>query len=208
MQRPFSVIRRRPNLLDVVIPVQDGVDGYRLDVATNFDAVYAPLITATRMGHIDPSLRNRGHVPVNGRMVRILFDPDNYAPPLDDTKPFWMRFTPITGGVPGTPSAGSLVLPDGDRYRAIIIAGDAPAGADVSASLKIDFPYMVEGLHIRNTDPGNSLYVATEIGGAEFEVPFGTAQTLDIRAATPFILVRGGGGDVPFSASCTTAFPR
>jgi len=208
MQRPFSVIRRRPNLVDLIIPVQAGVDGYRLDTAANFDAVYAPLITTTLLGHIDASLRSKDHSLVNGKVVRIIFDPANYAPPLVDTQPFWIRVTPITGGAPGTPSAGSLLLPDGDRYRDLIINGDAPSGATVAASLEIDFPYKVESLRIRNLDAGNTLFVATEVGGPEFEVPFGTEQSFGIRSATPFILVRGNGAVVPFSATFTTAFPR
>jgi hypothetical protein len=208
MQRPFSVIRRRPNLVDVIIPVQTGVDGYRLDVATNFDAVYAPLLTTTLTGHIDDSLRSKDHSLVNGRVVRVIFDPANYAPPLDDTIPFWIRFVPIIGGAPGTPSAGSLLLPDGDRYRDLVINGAAPNAATIAGSLEIDFPYVASNLRIRNLDPANTLYVATETGGPEFEVPFGTEQSFGFQSATPFILVRGNGAAVPFSATFTTAFPR
>lgn len=208
MQRAFSVIRRRPNLVDVIIPVQAGVDGYALEKAVNFDAAYAALIPAVGFaGHVDDSLRDLPHQLVNGRVVRIIFDPALHG--LTDTAPFWMRFVPSTGGVPGTPTPGVLIPPDTTHlYRTMVIQGDAPDAAGVGTALRIDFPMAVEDLRIRNLEAaGTMLYVATEEGGAEFQVPGGTEMT-GLRGATPFILVRGDGGAVTFTASFTSAFPR
>jgi hypothetical protein len=208
MQRDFSVIRRRPNLLDVVIPINVKVDAYRLEWATNFDQSYTTILTSSRFGHVDDSLRNMVHALVDSNKVRIIFDPANYS--ITDSKAFWMRLVPVTGVIDGTPSAGGMILPDGGGYKAVIVAGSAPSGATVASSLRLDFPRLVEDLRIVNLDGTNSLFVADEIGGSEYEVKGGASSNIfsNLRGCTDSLLVRGAGGAVKFSATCTLAYPR
>lgn len=208
--RDFSVIRRKPNLLDVLIPYGVGVDGYRLDWATNFDASYTNgIITATRAGWVDADLQGLPHQLVTNKDVcRIIFNPGNYS--ITDTAPFWLRFTPVTGGTPGTPGVGGLILPDGDGYRMITLSGTAPNAASVAGSLRLDFPRLVEDIHIEGRDAATSLFVATEAGGGEWEYmpTTGANPTISIRGATPHIFVRGGGATCKFSMTGTFSFPR
>ena len=72
MLRDFSVVRRRPHVIDVLIPVRSGVDGYRLQWATNFDGSFSDIVTATRDGWVDESLRDGTHAYMAGTNVRIL----------------------------------------------------------------------------------------------------------------------------------------
>jgi hypothetical protein len=210
ISRDFSVIRRKANLLDVVIPYVAGVDGYRLDWATNFDATYTNgIITATRVGWVDESLHNLPHQLItNSNVCRVIFDPANYS--ITDANPFWLRLTPVTAGTPGTPGVGGLILPDGDGYRMLALSGTAPSASSVAGSLRLDFPRMVEDLHIEGRDAATSLFVATEAGGGEWEYlpTVGANPAISIRGATPHIFVRGGGATCKFSMTGTFSFPR
>ena len=210
ISRDFSVIRRKANLLDVVIPYVTGADGYRLDWATNFDASYTNgIITATRAGWVDDNLRGLPHQLItNSNVCRVIFDPANYS--ITDTQPFWLRLTPVTAGTPGTPGVGGLILPDGDGYRMITLSGTAPSGSSVANSLRLDFPRMVEDLRIEGRDAATSLFVATEAGGGEWEYmpTTGANPAISIRGATPHIFVRGGGATCKFSLTGTFSFPR
>ena len=207
MIREFSVIRRRPNIVDVVTPVRKGVDGYGLEWAANFDGVFASIVTAPIQGHCDESLRDLPHAPQGGANVRIIINPADHTIP--DCKAFWMRFVPYVGGVAGTPGNPGLILPDQTGYGVVTIAGNAPAGATVADALQLDFPRLVEDLQVVNTG-GVSLFVASDATDTEYEVITGALQLpfRNLRGAIPCIRVRGAGGLCAFSASFTLAFAR
>jgi len=208
MIREFSVVRRRPNLVDVVTPRRPGVDGYRLEWATNFDATYTTLFTASLSGHVDDSLRDAGHTMMAGDNVRMIFDPANYA--MVDSKAFWLRFVPVTGGAPGTATPGVLILPDQGGFGTVIIAGNAPNVAAVANSTIIHFPRLVEDLRIVNNSDTNALMVAALDSDAEYTVKGGATQQIlaNLRGATSGIRVRGSGAIVAFQATFTLAYAR
>jgi hypothetical protein len=209
MIREFSVIRRRPNVIDVITPKRKGVDEYTLEWAQNFDGVFAPIVTSPLHGYCDDTLRFQAHIPQSGDHVRIIFDPANYT--IDDTKAFWMRFLPSSGGVPGTAGNPGLILPDQTGRGVVVIAGNAPSGASIADSLQLDFPRLIEDLRVHNLDPGaTSLFVASDATDTEFELIAGATQLpfLNLRGAIPSLRVRGGGATCAFTASFTLAFAR
>jgi hypothetical protein len=85
------------------------------------------------------------------------------------------------------------------------ISGQAPAGANLGASLRIDLPSQGENFQILNRG-SIDLFVAFDSSGPEFTVPvggtiggvYGTAASLWVRAASAS----------PFTITYTRAFPR
>jgi len=218
MDRLFSIIRRRPHLVDLIMPKQEGVAGYRIEGAPNFDATFNTMFTAPiasgfvgRLGTGDP-INQAVLNSVPGNHVRAVFDPDAYTGiGLADDQHMWLRFVPVdVAGAPGTPGAPSLVLTDSDHgYGRIVITGAAPDEAAVADSLELHLPRGMKNLIFLNqeTAGGNSLFLAFESGGPEVEVA--AASRYDAWEGTQaMILVRGGGGAVAFSANFTNAFPE
>jgi hypothetical protein len=90
----------------------------------------------------------------------------------------------------------------------VIIRGDAPSGATIVNSMRLDFPVRMQNVTVRNNEAagGNELMLATAEGGAERPVaPQGEYQSFE--GAQGSILVRGNGGDVDFTATMTHYLP-
>lgn len=208
--RPFNVIRRKANLVDILIPKQAGVQGYRLRNAANFDAAYADLLTADiSSGYLGSTVDRRTLSPINSRdFVRIAFDPDDEG--LTDTAPFWLRFQPVDfGGTPGTESIGMMILPEdahgGDRR--VVIRGNAPNAASIADSLEIGLPFRAMDIVITNHDSADELLVATLPGGYEYQIASG-GTTLEIKdGPLERLFVRGDSAVVDFSATFTGFLP-
>jgi len=85
MNRLFSVTRRRPHIVDLSTPrlVEAGQTGYRIKVASNFDAPMATIITTQRNGFLDRNV-NQAVLDIQNRpdQIRMVFDPDTYTQPL------------------------------------------------------------------------------------------------------------------------------
>jgi len=212
--RPLSVIRRRPNLVDILVPKDPAVQGYRLQGALNFDIAFTTMLTAPiSSGHLDPAVdRRKLHTVNNPDHIRIVFDPQTYnagAPNLVDANQFWLKYQPVDfAGAPGTASAPMLILAE-DNLRGdsrIAIAGDAPSGASVANSLTLHLPLRMQGLVIRNNDGADELLVAFQPGGPETTIPALTTMSF-LEGAQGCLLVRGDGAVVNFSASFTSHLP-
>jgi len=212
MKRSFSVIRRRPHIVDVLFPLTAGVQTYRLKWASNFDGSFTQFLDSTNVGFLDPSINPAvvGSQPTAGRQVRVVFDPDTYSIP--DAEPFWLQYWTVPfGGAEEQQSAAALILPDSSNHGVgiVTIHGTAPSAMDVSGSLQIDLPRMMQDIRIHNEDGTNSLFVATEEGGAETKLgPGPVPQFANVFGTHASLWVRGGGATVDFSASFTAAFPK
>lgn len=218
MNRLFGMPRRRPGIVDIITPFTYGVDGYRLKWAANFDASFTTFLTSTNIGFLDPAINPNvvdsqplgGFTGLagSGRNVRIVFNPTSYSIP--DTSSFWLQFVQVIGGVEQTPGAPTLVLPDSANHGVgiVTIHGTAPSEASSATSLQLDLPRLMSDFHIHNEGGGN-LFIATEAGGAETQVPVDTAEQFSQLTGTQSSLwVRGGGGAVLFSARFSLSYPR
>ena len=130
-----------------------------------------------------------------------------------DTKPFWMRLQPLVGGTPsGSPGAPTLVLPDSANHGLgiIIIQGLAPSGADVTESLQLDLPRLMNDFQLHNREAATDLFVAMEFEGAEKRFAGGepTPTNISYDGTQSQLFVRGGGATADFSASFSSVFPR
>lgn len=212
MNRTINVFRRRPALVDMMVPLTAGVETYRLKWALNFDGAFAAIIDAPAAGFFDESI-DRGKVdaqPSTGRSVRITFNPDTFS--ITDENSFWVQLFHVPAGGPeAAVSAPSLVLPE-SAHRGIgivTIKGNAPNAAAGSA-LQLDLPGMMQDFRVFNqTAAAAYLFVSTEEDGPEQEVrPPPASPYTSLMASQGSIWVRGGGAVVPFSATFTRSFPR
>jgi len=204
--RLFSIRRRRPNIVDIDTPFVNGVDGYRIKWATNFDAVFTTFLTAPNTGYLDPSINPRviESQPVTGK-VRMVFNPVTYT--ITDTIPFWLRFCTVIGGVEDAVGAPTLVLTDNSHHGVgiVIIKGTAPA----AFPLQLDLPGLMQDFRVVNESVANNLLLSTETNGAAITIiPGVKLQRLSLAGTQGSIFVQGDGADVLFSATFTRAFPR
>lgn len=210
--RDFSILRRRSNYVDLVTPKRTGVFGYRFQAATNFDSAYTTIFTLPiASGYLDPSINSAvvNSVNLSNTHVRAVFNPVTFS--LVDTDHFWLRFVPVdASNVAGSPGPATLVITDDERIGngRIQIAGTAPNGANVGASLQLNLPQGSQDLYIKNEAAagGTNLYVAVKVGGKEQQVaPQETFKAMD--GQVDLLMVRGSGGTVAFSASFTNYLP-
>jgi hypothetical protein len=219
--RDFLVFRRRPHLVDILTPKREGVQGYRLKAARNFDVTPQTIITADiGAGYLDPTALGNGNInrvtlgSAPGEHVRIVFDPDSFsahAANLDDNEHMWLQFAPVDfSGSEGTPGALTLILPDDENKATgrVVIAGTAPTGATVANSLRLDMPLRMRDFYIRNEEASGStdLKIATAEGGPEVTVP-PQSEVSFLDGGQGTILVRGDGGTAGFSATMTHYLP-
>jgi hypothetical protein len=212
VSRQFSVIRRTPNLVDVLTPFVYGTVQYRLKWSATFDGTFTTLAAPTAVGYLDPTVNQTvlQVVPNHGRSVRIAIDPMNAAYSITNPNlPFWLKLARYDGSSETYVSPPTLLLPHDANHGVgvITIAGTAPSGASVANSTQIDLPCIVENLRFAN-EGGNPLFVAFEPGGAETKVVAGQDTFVGYRGTPSSILVRGAGGTTTFSATMTRAFPR
>jgi len=204
--RLFSIRRRRPNIIDIDTPFINGVDGYRLKWATNFDASFTTFLTAPNTGYLDSSINPRviESQPVTGK-VRIVFNPATFL--ISDTTPFWLRFCTVIGGAEDAIGAPTLVLTDNSHHGVgiVVISGTAPA----SFPLQLDLPGLMQDFRVINKSAANNLLISTETNGSAITlIPGVKLQRLNLVGTQGSLFVQGDGANVPFSATFTKAFPR
>lgn len=215
--RPLTVVRRRPHLLDLLIPKNPATQGYRLQASTTFSGGFTTILTADiSSGYLDPAVDRRVLQQLNNpNHIRIVFDPQTFngVAGLVDEQQFWMKFIPVDfTGAPGAASNPMLFIPE-EKLRGdsvVAISGTAPSGATVANSLPLLLPFRAQDVTIRNNDAANNLFVALEAGGNEVQVGSGatTLSQIDLPVgAQGCFLVRGGGAPVNFSAVFTSFLP-
>lgn len=212
----FSVAYRAPHVVDLLIPKQVGVEGYRIKASPQFDGspAFVTLFTlGVGAGFLDPAV-DRGKLsamPGTNR-IRAVFDPSTYATGetidagLVDAGQFWLVLQTISGGVEGADSAPALVLAPGQQNGRIVIQGSAPLAATQADALTLCLGRRMTGFTFMNNDTANPLFVAFNDGGPEVEVPFDASRHSAFGGGSASTLVvRGTGGAVSFSADFTVA---
>jgi hypothetical protein len=214
----FTVAYRAPGVVDLLIPKQVGVDGYRINASLQFDGspAFVTLFTVTNgAGYLDPAVdRGKLHTMPGTNRVRAVFNPATYGAGqtidagLLDTAQFWLTLQPVVGGVAGTASAPALVLSTAQLRgtERVVIAGSAPMAADPSGSLALFLGRRMGGFSFANTDSTNPLFVGYGVGGPEMQVGAGTSRASAFgTGSTSALVVRGTGGAVPFTADFAVA---
>jgi len=210
--RLFSVPRRKAGMVDLITPIRSDVEGYRLKAASNFDGSFTTLLTAPVYGYVDPEVAGSQHTSYGGENVRIIFKPSKYG--LSDTGALWLKLYFIIGGVeqttaPNAPSAATLLSPIGGLPTTMQgIQGATTVQSSVANSQQIDFPRLVENVHIRNLSTGADLFVAFDAEGPEVQVKPQTQDLQGFMGTVSSIWVRSTSASAPFSMTFTYANPR
>lgn len=209
--RLFSVPRRKAGLVDFITPIRQGVDGYRIKAATNFDQSFTAIITAPNTGYVDPAVAGNQHTSYGGDNVRIIFKPSTYS--LSDTGVLWLQLAFVIGVTeqttgPNAPSAATLLSPiSGTPTGMQVLQGVAAVQTTIAGSQQIDLPRLVENVHIRNLS-ANPLFVAFDAEGPEIQVNTASQDLQGFYGTVSSIWVRSTGGTAAFSMSFTYANPR
>lgn len=212
----FSVAYRAPGIVDVLMPKQQDVAGYKLSASPQFDGspAFVDIITASiGAGYLDPSVpRGRLHNMPGTNKVRAVFNPDTFSAgqPIDagisDVVQFWMRFTPIdSADVEGADSDPVLILTPSQKQGTdrIAIAGTAPVAADVGGSLQLCLGRRMTNIVIQNNG-SNPVFVAFNPGSAEVQVAAGEEYQV-ITGSQDTLLLRATGGTSAVTASFSVA---
>lgn len=214
----FTVAYRAPGIVDLLIPKQVGVDGYRINASTQFDGspAFVTLFTVTNgAGYLDPTVdRSKLSTMPGTNRVRAVFNPATFAAgqPIDagllDTSQFWLTLQSVTGGVPGTASAPALVLAPAQLWGSerVVIQGSAPVAADASGALTLFLGRRMSGFKFANTDSANPLFVGYGGAGQEMQLAANTARASAFGVGgTSTLAVRSTGGAVLFTADFAVA---
>lgn len=186
MPRSISIVRRKPDLIDLTVRLRSGVDKFRFSVADNFDTALAAFQVVPQIGYVSrtAAINDIGYVgsPFRG-YCRFLFAPSDYTvavPAMRDDKPIYLS---IEEGYPdgtfGSPEALHMVMPaHWTANRGIILSGTVPVGANLTNSLEIQLPMQCFNWEFTNIG-SNNIYVAFERGataGPEFVLGIATSN--------------------------------
>jgi len=214
VQREFSIRRRRAGLVDMITPNRTGagIAAYTIETATNFDGIFAAIIT-NQQGFLDDDPTtgiNRAVLDsMPGQNHRFVFNPATFS--ITDTGQFWLRLKQLNAaGATVATSPPVLVLPESERHSRsrIILKGTAPNGAAVANSLHIYLPFGCANLVVQNQESATHLFVATTVGGTETDLsPDALPEFTTYDGVVEQLLVRGGGATAVFSAHFVAAYP-
>lgn len=212
MSRQFSVIRRRPKIIDILTPRTAGTTQYRIKWAAKYSDAPTQIIAASHIGFLDPAVPQAVLQPTfNADQVRIVFDPTDAAWAITPaTKPFWLQLTRYDGSSETYVSPVTLILPDEANHGIGVttVTGTAPNAGTVAGSIQLDLPTLAQDIHIRN-EGSVPIAVATEPGGDEMVIPNGLPpQPVTLLGSHPTLLLRGVGGTASVSLTFTRAYPR
>lgn len=221
MPRSISIVRRKPNLIDLTVRRRTDVTGFRFSSASNFDAAFTAFQTVSNDGMIvgNPNTPEQFQRLQNGYVgsqyrdhCRFLFDPAAYTgarPEIRDDVPWFVRLEPRNpDGSFGTAEAMHMVMPPSTApMRPIQLSGTVPQGAALVNSLEIQLPGQCYDWEIEN-EGANVLMIAFERGGVsgpEYELQPMTSifrsLKMNVMAASQ-IFLRGVGGPTAVSIIC------
>lgn len=217
MPRSISIVRRRVGYVDLQLPKRDGQTGFRFSAASNFDAAFTAFQVVPNHGFRSTSLKQdvRGNLGNQARgHVRFLFNPADYTAAVAavrDDVPIFIRVEARNpDGSFEAPEAMHMLLPyTPGPNPPILLRGTVPSGADISASLEIQLPYLCNDWEIQN-DGAADMFIAFDRGattaGPEYRLQ--PASTVfrsfeQIYTTVSQLFLRGSGGSTTISAVFT-----
>lgn len=211
MPRVISVDRRRNGIVDLSVRRRAGVKGFQFKASSNWDGAFTLFESVPNHGFKSATCPEAAYG--YGRydhVVRFLFNPTDYTvgvPAVRDDTPFYILAAPINDdGSVGPNEAIHVILPyNSAPNRSFVMAGTAPSGANLAASIEVQLPQNCNDFDISNDGAAN-LYVAFERPGAEYLVqPTSTAFKSFEQAFTNVnqVFLRGAGGSTTVSIAFT-----
>lgn len=215
MARSISVVRRKPDLVDLTVRKRDGITGFRFSAATNFDTAFTAFATVPNYGLVSRSVPQTAVVSAGSQFrdhARFVFDPADYvatASALVDTDPFFLRIESRNpDGSFNAAEAMHLILPATPGpapNRAFHLRGTVPSAASLAAALEIQLPMQCTDFEIQN-DGAAIMFLAFAPTGAEYQLsPVSSIfRAFDqVRTAVSQVFMRGSGGTTTISSIWT-----
>jgi hypothetical protein len=176
---------------------------YTIEVASNFDSgSWSQVLVLPVSGFVSKSVIKSASPESTMRgITKWLFNPSDYnIPALNDSKPFWLRYTPnLSDGTTLGLSAPHLVLP----YNSIPNRSFSINGTVGLSIVEIALPGLCSTPSF-SVDGNSSIYVSFEKDGAEYPVA-GLADGMDWSTSFPSfnaLYVRGSVAPTKFYMNC------
>ncbi len=212
MARTISIVRRRPNIVDLQVPLRTNVSGFRFKAAANWDSgSFTAFQDVPNAGFrsatvADPALGTSKY----SQFCRFIFNPADYTtgvPAVVDNAPIFIRLAPLDlSGNPGSDEAIHVIMPyNSIGNRSFVLRGTVPAGVAQTNALEIQLPFSCNDFDIQN-DGAADLFASWENPGGEYRIlPVSSDfRSLNMTFTTiSQIFVRGAGGTTTMSAIFT-----
>lgn len=208
MARAFSVYRRRPHYVDLLLPFDSTILTWEFQAAQYFDGSYTTFATVGGNGFRSPGIFTSDYVDSQFRgKVRFVFDPDYFTVTngdVVDDDTFWVKVITTTraGVVSGASGAQPIMPYYAIPYRTFILQGTAYDASEPDAQ-EIQLPQLCKNFNIQNNGSVDIL-VKFEPSGDEFNIKPVSTDGVDFMTVSQTIsqvYVRGDGGNADFRAS-------
>lgn len=208
MARAFSVYRRRPHYVDLLLPFDSSIATWEFQGSDFFDGTYTTFATIGANGYRTPGIFSSDYIDSQFRgKVRFLFDPDFYSainPKVVDDDSFWVKvITTTKAGVVNPASGAQVILPYvAIPYRTFVLEGTALNATEPNAQ-EIQLPMLCRNFNIQNNG-GVDILIKFEPYGDEYNVtPVASdgINYLTVSQTISQIYLRGDGGNAEFRAS-------
>lgn len=190
MSRNFSVNRRRANLVDLLLPLNENTVGYEFFYASNFDGSYTSIATVPSSGLSSPTVASVPDVPGQYRgYTRFMFNPVDYT--IDDKKPFFLKTKSYSKvGADVSDTSHHLILPyNTTPNRSVTIHGSVGA-SDTNILLPqqcSNFLFQVKtGNLLVELDPGGGYFLAPNLTtyGFDWAMAFPASDQMTVKSDT------------------------
>lgn len=211
MPREFSITRRRPNIVDLLVDIDPRksppVAMWQFEASTSFNGPFSTLATMTSGGLRSPTVQDFSYSDGFRGKVRFVWNPSDYAaavPGIEDSKPIYIRMKTQDLGSGSFGAAGAIfvITPyDPSAHPPVHLAGDAPSAADLASALEIQLPRNCHQFIFENLG-GVNIFLAVNPAGPEYKLKPGTILEL-FDTTSSVVFIRGEGGSSEFRAVCT-----
>lgn len=211
MPREFSLTRRRPKVIDLLVDVDPTksppVAAWQFEAAVSFNGPFVAISTMGLGGMRSKTVKDYSYSDSFRGKVRFVWNPEDFVaalPAIKDDMPIFLRVKTkdLGSGSFGSPGAVHVVTPyDPSAHPPIHLAGDAPTGGSLADALEIQLPKNCHQFIFENLG-GVNLFLAISAAGPEYKLKPGTILELfDTTSAVVF--VRGEGGTTELRGVCT-----
>ena len=211
MPREFSLTRRRPGVVDLLIDIDPvkapPVAAWQFEAAISFNGPFNVLATMGSGGFRSKTVKDFSYSDSFRGKVRFVWNPADFAaavPGMDDLRPIFVRVKKkdLGSGSFGASGAIHIVTPyDPSAHPPVQLEGDAPSAPSLAAALEIQLPKNCHQFIFENLG-GVNMFLSLSSGGPEYKLKPGTILELfDTTSST--IMVRGEGSSTEFRAVCT-----
>jgi len=211
MPRQFSLTRRRPNVIDLLVDVDPTksppVAAWQFEAAVSFNGPFTAIATMGLGGMRSKTVKDFSYSDSFRGKVRFVWNPEDFVaalPAIKDGMSIFLRVKTkdLGSGSFSSPGAVHVITPyDPSAHPPVHLAGDAPAGAILTDALEIQLPKNCHQFIFENLG-GVNLFLAISSAGPEYKLKPGTILEL-FDTTSSVVFVRGESGTTELRGVCT-----